>query len=272
MPLTAFQRRLLAALAPARKGEGYLAGGSALHFEPNSTRYSHDLDFFHDSAKRVAEAYALDRGVLEDAGYEIELVFSQPGFIRTVVGRDDEATQIDWAHDSSWRFMPLVEDELGGLLLHRVDLAVNKALALAGRDEPRDLVDILFVHDTILPLGAVVWAAVGKDPGFSPPSLLEQLRRTGRFRPEDIQRLDLARPFDLQEGKTRWLAALEDADAFVAARPPEEVGCLYYSHAHGRFEQPSPSLDLAGQGLVVHFGRPGGVVPRPTDQPLAPQE
>ena len=266
MPLTEFQRRLLAVLAPARRSEGYLAGGAALHFSPNSARYSHDLDFFHDSAKRVADAFAEDGGLLERTGYILELVFSQPGFIRAVVTKDGAATQIDWAHDTSWRFMPLVEDEWGGLLLHPIDLAVNKALALAGRDEPRDLVDILFVHETILTVGALVWAAVGKDPGFSPRSLLEQLRRSGRFRPEEIARLDLARPFDLQEAKRRWLDALAAAEAFVEERPTEELGCLYYAPERERFEQPHPGADLESQGLKTHFGRPGGVLPRPTDQ------
>jgi len=63
-------------------------------------------------------------------------------------------------------------DPLRGPLLHPVDLAINKVLALAGRDEPRDFVDILFVHARVLPLGAICWAAVGKDSGFTPLSLL----------------------------------------------------------------------------------------------------
>ena len=261
MPLTDFQRRLLALLAPARASEGYLAGGSALHFEPNSARYSHDLEFFHDSTERVASAFETDGALLEGRGYHARLVFSQPGFIRAVVELDGRAAQIDWAHDSAWRFMPLVRKDWGGLLLHPVDLAVNKALVLAGRDEPRDFVDILFVHEEILPLGALVWAAVGKDPGFSPESLLEQLKRTGRFRPEELSRLDLARPFDLQDGKRRWLGALADADTFVASRPAEEVGCLYYGDERERFEAPVAGIDLEAQGLVTHFGRPGGRAP-----------
>ncbi|MDA1348654.1 MAG: nucleotidyl transferase AbiEii/AbiGii toxin family protein [Chloroflexi bacterium] len=272
MPLTDFQRRVLAVLAPGRDAAGYLAGGAALHFSPNSARYSHDLDFFHDSSERVATAFAKDGKVLEEAGFVLELVFSQPGFIRAIVSRDDAATQIDWAHDSAWRFMPLVRDELGGFLLHPVDLAANKALALAGRDEARDFVDILYIHKHILRLGPLVWAAVGKDPGFSPESLLEQMKRSGRFRPEDFARLDLARPFDLQEARPRWRAALAEAEAFVGHRPAEEVGCLYYSSERSRFEEPSPGLDLESQGLVTHFGRPGGVLPRATDSQPAEEE
>ena len=61
MPLTDFQRELLALLAPNRAPDSYLAGGAALHFAPNSTRYSDDLDFFHDSLERVAAAYQSDR-------------------------------------------------------------------------------------------------------------------------------------------------------------------------------------------------------------------
>jgi len=56
MPLTDFQRSVLALLARTRSPDSHLAGGAALHFAPNSLRYSNDLDFFHDSAERVARA------------------------------------------------------------------------------------------------------------------------------------------------------------------------------------------------------------------------
>ena len=97
----------------------------------------------------------------------------QRGFIRAIVAKGLQTTKVEWAHDSSWRFMPPIKNAEVGIVLHPIDLAVNKMLALACRDEPRDFLDILFIHDTILPLGALVWAAVGKDPGFTPQSLLE---------------------------------------------------------------------------------------------------
>ena len=83
---------------------------AALYFAPNSVRHSQDLDFFHDSAERVATASAEDSVLLEAAGYSLDLQLSQPGFIRAIVRRDDLATQFDWAHDSAWRFMPPVPD------------------------------------------------------------------------------------------------------------------------------------------------------------------
>lgn len=266
VPLTEFQRTLLATLAAAPTDDRYLAGGAAMHFAPNSARYSDDLDFFHDSEARVAAAFAADRDTLQRAGYAVDVELSLPGFLRAVVRRGEQATRVDWAHDTAWRFMPLVRDELGGLLLHPVDLAINKVLALAGRDEPRDFVDILFVHHRVLPLAALCWAAVGKDPGLTPLSLLELLQRRGRYRPEDFARLHLAQPFDLVEAKRTWLAALAEAQEFVRVRPPEESGCLYYSTSLQRFVVPRSGATLASQGIVPHYGAAGGVLPRVADQ------
>ncbi len=204
--------------------------------------------------------------MLEAAGYRVQVRLGQPGFIRAIVeAGDQEVTRIDWAHDSAWRFMPLVRLDDGGLVLHEVDLVLNKVLTLAGRDEPRDFVDILHAHEHILPLGALIWAAVAKDPGFNPESLLEQLKRRGRHRPEDIARLVLATPFDLTQAKTAWRSALSDAHEFIRHRPHEEVGCLYYSPSRKCFLAPSPGLSLREQGLVAHFGQRGGVLPRVAD-------
>jgi len=265
VPLTPFQREVLATLATRPVEDRYLAGGAAMHFAPHSTRYSDDLDFFHDSEARVAAAFDQDRRTLDDAGFEVEVEFVLPGFVRAIVRRGVGATRVDWAHDSAWRFMPLVRDELGGLLLHPIDLAINKVLALAGRDEPRDFVDILFVHRTVLPLAGLNWAAAGKDPGLSPLSLLELLKRHGRYRPNDFTRLQLAQPFDLASAKREWLEALAAAETLARQRPPDESGCLYYSARLGRFVVPRPDAGLEDQGLVLHFGAPGGVLPRIAD-------
>jgi hypothetical protein len=267
VPLTAHQKKALAELASSEGArERYLAGGAALHFSPKSIRFSDDLDFFHDTVAQVDRAFRADCGILEAAGFNVEVGLNIPGFIRAVVSRDGEATRVDWARDSAWRFMPLVQDPVGGFMLHSVDLALNKVLVLAGRDEARDFVDTLFVHRQVLPLAGLCWAAVGKDPGFTPLSLLEFLKRRGRHRPEDIRRLNLAGSFDLQLAKAEWYAALASAEAFVQERPFEELGCLYYSASEDRFALPESGVALDEQGLVPHFGRPGGVIPRVVEE------
>lgn len=200
---------------------------------------------------------------LQAAGYDVAPELTQPGYIRAVVRRGHDATKIEWAYDSSWRFMPVIRSDAFGYQLHPIDLALNKVLALAGRDEARDLLDVLYCHEHVLPLGPLVWAATAKDPGFSPLSLLELLRRRGRVRPEDLARLHLARPVDLRALKEQWLSALEEAESFVRARPAEEAGCLYYAPAQRRFVDP----DRAQAGAVLrHYGQPGGVLPRILEQ------
>ena len=260
MPLTDYQARLARLLSGNRTFDSYLAGGAAILIEPNTTRFSRDLDYFHDSEVRVAEAFAADLRVLETGGYSVEVGLNQAGFIRAIVRQGGHATKVDWAHDSSWRFMPTVRDDRVGFLLHPVDLAVNKVLALAGRDEPRDVVDALHLHRSVLGLGALCWAACGKDPGFTPLSLLELLRRRGKVRAEDLARLALTEPIDLHEMKRVWLEALASVEPFVASRSPEEIGCLYYSASQRAFVDPREETDAA-----PHFGRPGGVVPRILD-------
>ncbi len=256
MPLTKFQRELARLLAANRSAESHLAGGAALHFAPNSLRFSNDLDFFHDSAERLALAFESDRGLLEAAGCALEVGMSQPGFIRAVVRRGADTSKIEWVHDTAWRFMPVIPNPAVGFQLHPIDVAVNKVLALAGRTEPRDFLDVLFLNREVLALGALCWAAVGKDPGFTPLSLLELLQRKGRYQPEDFSRLQLARPVDLRALKQEWLRALEDAANFLMGRPSSEVGCLYYSPSARTFIEPRAGLDF-----VPHYGRPGGILP-----------
>jgi hypothetical protein len=260
VPLTDFQARLARLLSQNRTFDSYLAGGAAILIEPNTTRFSRDLDYFHDSEARVAEAFAADGRLLETSGYSLDVELNQPGYIRAIVRKDGDATKVEWARDSAWRFMPTVRDERVGFVLHPVDLAVNKVLALAGRDEPRDVLDTLQLHSRVLGLGAMCWAACGKDPGFTPLSLLELLRRRGRIRAEDLARLDLAEPIDLHAVKRAWLDALNGVEPFVASRPADEVGCLYYSASKRAFVDPRDA-----SGAVPHFGRPGGVLPRIAD-------
>ena len=62
MPLSALQRRVLAAIAAQRDPESYVAGGTAPH--RHGTRGSADIGLFHDG-----EA-ALDRHNFHDRGGE----------------------------------------------------------------------------------------------------------------------------------------------------------------------------------------------------------
>ena len=58
MPLTDYQASLARLLSENRTFDSYLAGGAAILIEPNTMRFSRDLDYFHDSEARVAEAFS----------------------------------------------------------------------------------------------------------------------------------------------------------------------------------------------------------------------
>ena len=167
--------------------------------------------------------------------------------------------RLEWAQDSAFRFFPVLEDERCGYRLHDADAAVNKLLALAGRDEIRDFVDILHLHDTYLALGAMVWAACGKDPGFTPAFLLDQVGRHTAYTQTDLERLDLRQPLKLTALKQRWLLAMDDARTLVASLPPDEIGCLYLG-GDDRPVTPSPDADSFAS-LRRHTGSVRGAWP-----------
>jgi hypothetical protein len=92
----------------------------------------------------LAAAYAsADESLLREAGYSVEWQLRGEGFYRAVVSLGDEHVCLDWTTDSAFRFFPAQQDEDFGYCLHQADIAINKVLALAGRSEIRDFLDIL---------------------------------------------------------------------------------------------------------------------------------
>ena len=125
MPLTGFQATVLALLAPQRSEGSYLAGGAALHIGPAGERFSDDLDFFHRAADAANQSFAADAVVLRADGYDVQAIAEHRGFVSAVVRRDGDSTILDWAHESAWRFLPLVPVPGGGVMLHPIDSTIN---------------------------------------------------------------------------------------------------------------------------------------------------
>ncbi|MFZ2446686.1 MAG: hypothetical protein WAW37_10035 [Syntrophobacteraceae bacterium] len=179
MPLSKLQSDILRLLAAHRDPESYVGGSTPLN--RNAPRYSGDIDVFHDREEGVALAVEQDTAVLQEQGLSLQWLRREFTFYSVLVRRDDEATKLEWALDSDFRFFPAIKDVLFGYMLHPIDLATNKAMAAAGRREPRDVVDLVTIHEQVLPLGAVVWAAVGKSLGFTPEGLINEIRRLARY-------------------------------------------------------------------------------------------
>jgi hypothetical protein len=123
-------------------------------------------------------------------------------------------------------------------VLHPVDLATNKVAASYGRREPRDIVDLLTIHDRILSLGAAIWATVGKSLGFTPEGVINEIRRTARYTREDFNRVASEPPVDPVATMTRLRELLAEAEAFVARMPTEKAGLLFLENGH--VVQPDP--------------------------------
>lgn len=258
MPLTSAQRAVAAILARARNPESHFAGGAVINRAADSPRYSADLDIFHDVATSVANSAEADSKTLEIAGYRVEWLLRQPSVIRAQATKEGDTVRLDWTSDSAFRFFPAQRDADFGYCLHPADLATNKALALAGRTEIRDFLDILTIDRTYLGLGAVVWAACGKDPGFTPALLLDQANRHSRFQESDLKAESLAHPVDLKALKQQWIEARDRALALFDELPETDLGCLYLDGDKPVTPQPdAPEFRL----LRRHFGSVRGAWP-----------
>jgi hypothetical protein len=133
----------------------------------------------------MQEAVKADTELLRQNGFQIEWTRRFPTIFTAVIRSGDGGTLLEWGVDSAYRFFPALQDELFGYVLHPADIATNKALAAASRREPRDIIDLLNIHERYLPLGAVVWAASAKDPGLSPEGIIAEIRRNGRYQQAD---------------------------------------------------------------------------------------
>jgi hypothetical protein len=251
VPLSRLQSDILHLLARHRDPESYVAGSTPLN--RHTPRFSGDIDVFHDREEGVARALEDDRALLLEQGFDLAWLRREPTFYSIMVRRGDEATKLEWVVDSDFRFFPAVRDELFGYMLHPVDIATNKIMAAAGRREPRDIVDLVMIHEQVLPLGAVVWAAVGKSLGFTPEGLINEVRRLARYTEEDFRRIASDPPVDPTATMISFRQAMDEAEAFVLRMPTDKVGLLFMED--GAVVQPDP--DRLGD-YATHAGRRRG--------------
>jgi hypothetical protein len=149
----------------------------------------------------------------------------EPAIYTVVVERASEATKLEC-------------DELFGYVLHPVGLAMNKVMAAAGRREVRVLVDLVTIHESVLPLGAVIWAAVDKSPGFTPEGLIGEIRRNSKYSLSEWRSLVSREPLDPDATMIRIREILSEAEAFVIRMPTARAGVLFLKQ--GEVVQPDP--------------------------------
>jgi len=241
MPLTPFQKDVLGVLVANRSEASHFAGGLVLNAPEDSARYSHDFDVFHEAVGDLVAASENDVAALQAAGFHVEKIerneeWAKPSSFRKArVGRGGSTVELDWSHDSAFRFFPIVPDDLLGWRLHLFDMATNKALALSARMETRDYVDMVELCRRF-PLEAIVWAACGKDPGFNPLSLLKMMIRFARIDPLELDKIQ-ARKLDPFALKEEWIAASdrarEEMTLLADEQPDMPIGVAFVDNDGG---------------------------------------
>jgi hypothetical protein len=254
VPLSRIQSDILRLLAAHRDPESYVAGAAPLIRA--APRISGDIDVYQDREERVASAAMTDTQTLTAAGYTVSWLRQLPLMYTAEVTQGDASTRLEWVSDSDYRYFPTVPDDTFGYVLHPVDLAMNKVMAAAGRRALRDIVDLVTIHETILPLGAVIWAAVEKAPGFTPEGLIEEIRRNANYPAAEWRALQSSEPLDPKDITARLRAALDQAEAFVARMPTDKLGLLFLEA--GKVVQPDPDRLDAYQ---THAGQRRGQWP-----------
>ncbi len=266
MALTALQRRVCRLIAADRisSGESYVAGGVALNELVGASRISRDIDLFHDTSEALEQSWQADRSLLEANGFGVRVIRARSDLVEAEVGVGTDMVRLEWARDSAFRFFPLQEHEDLGLTLHPFDLATNKVLALVGRLEVRDWVDVIASDEHIQPLGYLAWAASGKDPGFGPGAILEIAARTSRYSADEVQQLTYTdRPPDAADLGREWHRILGSARGTIDLLPPDQVGACVLDIDGNLLRATPEELEArltAGQ-VRFHHGRIRGAMP-----------
>ena len=160
-------------------------GGGAMIAHGLVDCVTHDVDLFTeiDSNEAVEVATTL-RCALLSAGLEITPAARPPHTNRFVA--HDPRTSLSCVVEifpDGGRLHPTVTLELGAAL-HLDDLAADKVLALWGRAEVRDYIDVAALLNHFS-RGQLLQLAAEKDAGFTPATFRDALGAIRRFDPED---------------------------------------------------------------------------------------
>ena len=130
----------------------------------------------------------------------------------------------------------------------------RKVLALVGRAEVRDWVDLIHCHDHLQPFGYLVWATCGKDPGLSPEFIVEQAARSAHYSKVELDTLayDGQQP-DIANLSQTWRRMLQEAREIIQYLPEEKVGSCILDTTGTLFNESAMNLQNAIQRNSVHY-------------------
>ncbi|HWP24203.1 MAG TPA: nucleotidyl transferase AbiEii/AbiGii toxin family protein [Candidatus Binatia bacterium] len=206
--LTPFQKKVLKAFTGIEESKAfYLTGGTALSAFYLAHRRSEDFDLFTSEEPLIAIVARKFKSALESLGVKVEEIRSFSSFWEAVASGDNESFKIQLAYDSPFLLRPTEEQE--GLRIHSFeDIAVGKLLALFGRAEERDFIDVYcIVKSGKLSLEEMIELAKKKDLGLDEYYLAIAFEQAEKI-PDDAAKLkvDLVTPVDPKEIKNLFFA------------------------------------------------------------------
>lgn len=183
--LSPFQQRFLAQLARGSiQSDFFLTGGTALAAFYLKHRYSDDLDFFTEDPHAVQRAPAALQKAASELGVQVTFTRTLEHFLECfIVSDQEERLEMDFALDSPYRLEPKVmRPELGLWTDNALDISCNKISALFDRAEPKDFVDVYFIHHELFPLSALLPKAREKHVGLDNYWLAQAFSRVEEVR------------------------------------------------------------------------------------------
>jgi len=205
--LSQLQVRVAAVVRNLPEAQNFvLAGGAALIVQGDVNRLTRDLDYFAESAEAVDRCLPALEEALASAGLEVQRRQVGHGFARLVVQGESEETVIDLGADA--RLLP--PEKTGyGLILSGEELAIDKVLAIFGRAEPRDFID-LSVLEPRYGLTRLLQQAVREGSGVSAGSVSPDARSVPRLQRDEFD-VDDAGYRSVAESVARWMALVDQA-------------------------------------------------------------
>lgn len=188
--LSEFQIELANLFFSLPESAGFLlAGGGALIAQGIVPRPTEDLDFF--TARQIGNVEAASDALITAVvarGWTTDLLRSGPDFRRWAI-TGPETVLVDLAVDSPSTGTPTLT--IAGPALAPADLVVRKTLALFGRAEPRDYIDVYVLNQRFNREDTLDKAAAA-DPGFHQDAFTQALRAHQRIRDTDFPDIGVA--------------------------------------------------------------------------------
>ena len=202
--LTNLQKKILLLSGKLPDKEAfYLTGGTALSAFFLKHRKSRDLDFFtHVEELILPFSQELEASLIKE-NLKVQRLRGFHSFVELSVDSEDDSTAVHFALDSPFRFdQPSYFEEIPGVKVDSlIDIATNKLLALFGRAELRDFIDVYFLVRERYAREYLTDKSAQKDPGFDLYWLGVAMERVDHFSDDSPDMLLLTRPCSMNEIK-----------------------------------------------------------------------